>query len=106
MGLLVIAAYRPRPGKEAQLLELVKEHLPILRKEGLATDRPAQVVRAKDGTILEIFEWKSQQAIDDAHDNEAVLEMWNRFNEACSYEIPSNIEEFTKPFPHFEPIDL
>ena len=33
MGKFVIAAYRPRAGKEARLLQLVKEHLPILRRE-------------------------------------------------------------------------
>ena len=45
MGVLVIVAYRPKPGKEARLLELTKEHWPILRGLGLATDRPAYAMR-------------------------------------------------------------
>jgi len=40
MSIMVIVAYRPRPAKEALLLELTKEHLPTLRAQGLATDRP------------------------------------------------------------------
>ena len=31
MGLIVIACYRPKPGKEADLMAVVKDHLPILR---------------------------------------------------------------------------
>ena len=51
MGQFVIVAYRPFEGKEAQLLELVEEHLPILRGQGLATDRRPLVMRAADGAI-------------------------------------------------------
>ena len=106
MGQFVIAAYRPRPGMEARLLELVKDHLPILRSQGLVTDRPAYAMRAKDGTILEVFEWKSPEAINAAHTNQAVLAMWARFNEACSYESLANLEESKQLFAGFEPIDL
>jgi len=41
MGRFVIVAYRPRPGEEQRLVELTREHLPILRSQGLATDRPS-----------------------------------------------------------------
>jgi len=39
MGLFVICAYRPKPGQEKLLRKILKDHVPILRKEGLATDR-------------------------------------------------------------------
>ena len=39
MGQIVIACYRPKRGKDAQLLRLMAEHVPILRSVGLATDR-------------------------------------------------------------------
>ena len=51
MGVMVIVAYRPRPGKAELLLDLTREHVPILRAQGLATDRPAYAMRAADGTI-------------------------------------------------------
>jgi hypothetical protein len=38
MGWFVIVAYRPHPGQEERLLEPMREHLPILRSQGLATD--------------------------------------------------------------------
>ena len=55
-GVVVIVAYRPLPGKEAELLQLTREHVPILRREGLATERPFQAMRAADGTIVEVGE--------------------------------------------------
>ena len=52
MGVLVIVAYRPLPGKEQQLLELTKQHLPVLRREGLATDRPSYAMRAISKSVM------------------------------------------------------
>src|SRR6266852_6163471 len=79
MGSISIACYKPRPGCEEALLELVRNHLPPLRAEGLVTERPSIVMRTADGTIVEIFEWVSQEAIAGAHQNPAVLELWKRF---------------------------
>jgi hypothetical protein len=85
-------------------VQLVKEHLPPLRAEGLVTERPSIVMRTADGTIVEVFEWVSQNAIAGAHSNPVVLELWQRFEAVCTYEIPSNLAEFRNMFAHFEPI--
>jgi hypothetical protein len=101
---MVIVAYRPRPGKEALLLELTRQHLPVLRAQGLATDRPSYAMRAADGTIVEVFEWKSQAAIDAAHSNPAVAKMWERYAEACEYMPLKNLKEAGDLFAGFEPL--
>ncbi len=106
MGQFVIAAYRPRKGKEVRLLELMKEHIPILRGQGFVTDRPSQVMQAKDGTIVEVFEWKSAEAIESAHENEVVKAMWRDFEEACEYTSLADLPESRQPFSSFEPVDL
>ena len=106
MGILVIVAYRPRPGKQALLLKLTKEHVPILRREGLATERPAYAMRAKDGTVIEVFEWKSQAAIDAAHANPAVTKMWQSYVEACEFVPLKDVKESSDLFAGFEPIEL
>jgi quinol monooxygenase YgiN len=106
MGIMVIAAYRPRPGKEADLLELAKTHTPILRQQGLATDRPAYAMRADDGTIIEVFEWKSQAAIDEAHTNPEVLRMWGQYAEVCEYVPLVTVKECSDMFAGFEPVEL
>ena len=104
MGSIVIACYKPRPGCEQALLELVRNHMPVLRGEGLVTERVPIVARAQDGTIVEIFEWTSSEAIAGAHHNPVVLDLWKRFEAVCWYETPVNIAEFQNMFSHFEPI--
>jgi len=102
MGSISVACYKPKPGCEDELIELVRNHLPPLRGERLVTERAPIVMRAKDGTIVEVFEWVSQDAIAGAHTNPVVLELWKRFESVCSYETPSNVVEFQNMFSHFE----
>jgi hypothetical protein len=104
MGSISVACYKPKGGCEAALLELVRGHLPPLRTQGLVTDRASIVMRAADGTVIEIFEWVSPEAIAGAHSNPVVLDLWKRFEAVCTYEIPSNISEFQNMFAHFQPI--
>lgn len=103
---LVVAAYRALPGKESVLLAEVRDHVPLLRSEGLATDRPTVVMRAKDGAIVQVFEWASPAAMEEAKTNPRVRAMWNRFD-ACSEVAPLNtLFESGDLFAEFEPVDL
>ncbi len=104
MGSISVACYKPKPGSEEALLELVRNHLPPLRAEGLVTERASIAMRAQDGTIIEVFEWVSQEAIDSAHKNPVVLDLWKRFEAVCGYQTPSNLREFQNMFSHFEPV--
>lgn len=106
MGIMVIAAYRPKSNKAGELFELMKTHLPILRSQNLVADRPSYAMRAADGTILEIFEWKSRQAIEQAHSNAAVLAMWEQFAAVCDYVPLHSIKESGDMFASFDPIEL
>src|SRR5207244_7385737 len=83
IGICVIVAYRPTPRKEREVLALARDRVPTLRKEGLVTDREPVIMRAKDGTIIEVSEWKSREAIDAAHKNPNVLTMWDKFFAVC-----------------------
>jgi hypothetical protein len=60
VGSISIACYKPLPGREAALLDLVRNHLPPLRAEGLVSERPSITIRTEDGTIVEVFEWVSR----------------------------------------------
>ncbi len=106
MGVYAIAAYRPKKGKEKLLRDVLKDHLPILRKERLVTDRPPYLMRATDGTFIEVFEWNSAAAIEAAHHNSAVQAMWARFVEACTYESLLNLKESKEMFANFESVEL
>jgi hypothetical protein len=106
MGQFVIAAYRPKPGKEQQLLQLVRDHLPILRSQGLVTDRPPYVMRAADGTLVEVFEWKSAEAVQAAHSNPAVGALWARFAEVCDYQPLNTLVECQQLFAEFDAVQV
>ena len=101
----VIACYRPKPGQEAALLDLVRGHVPALRALGLATDRAPFSLRAADGTLVEVFEWTSAKAIEAAHENPDVHQLWAAFGAACSYVKVSELAEAQQLFAEFAPID-
>jgi quinol monooxygenase YgiN len=103
-GVIVIVAYRPKPGKDQQLLALVRDRVPTLRKEELVTDRIPTIMRARDGTIIEVSECKSREAIEAAHKNPRVLEMWNRFFDLCDCVPLNTLSEAKEMFAGFEPI--
>ena len=103
-GVIVIVAYRPKPGKESETLDLVRSRVPTLRKEALVTERTPIIMRARDGTIIEVSEWKSQQAIDAAHKNPTVLAMWNRFFAVCDCVPLNQLSESAEMFAGFEPV--
>jgi quinol monooxygenase YgiN len=104
-GVCVIVAYRPKSGKEKELLELVRNRVPTLCKEGLVTDRRPTMMRARDGTIIEVSEWKSQEAIDAAHRNPNVLKMWEKFFALCDCIPLKNLAEAEEMFASFEPLN-
>ena len=106
MGAMVIAMFRPKPGKDADLMACMRDHLPVLRSQGLATSRETTVLRASDGTLLEIFEWASQAAIDAAHKNPVVHALWERYAACCDYVTLSDLPEAGMMFPGFELVQV
>ena len=102
----VIAAFKPKPGKDAELAAVVEKHWDILKREGLVTDRPRYAMQAKDGTIIEVFEWRSPEAIEQAHHNPAVLALWVEFEAACEYVPLASLPESLHPFSEFQPLPI
>ena len=103
-GIVVIVAYRPKPGKENELVDLVQSRVPTLRKENLVTDGAPTIMRSRDGTIIEVSEWKLQEAIDAAHKNPNVLAMWNKFFATCDCVPLKSLAEADDLFAGFDPI--
>jgi hypothetical protein len=100
---IVIAGYKPKTGKAEVLRQLMREHLLILKQQNLVTDRASIIMEAQDGTIIEVFEWKSKSAIEQAHTNPAVLEMWRKYAEACEYIPVGQVAEAGNLFSDFTP---
>ena len=105
MGVMVVACYRPKPGKDKELEQLTSEHVDILRAQGLATSRRPIAGRAQDGTVVEVFEWVSQDAIDRAHENPEVLKLWQRYGEVCDYVKLADVPESSQMWASFVPLN-
>ena len=102
MGRIVIVAYRPKQGQQAALESLMRRHHARLLAHGLVTDRAPTLMRAADGTIVEVFEWMSAAAIAAAHDNEAIERMWGEYAAVCDYVPLAQLPEAQAPFAEFE----
>ena len=103
MGKIVIATYKPKPGKEKILDRLVKDHVKVLRNYGFATLRPPMIMKSSDGTIVEVFEWISKNAIEEAKENKDVQEYWERYREVCDIIPVSNLIEANTSFSECSP---
>lgn len=103
-GPYVVAAYRPRPGRRDAVLALVDEHLPLLRRKGLATDAPGLLLETEDGALVEIFQWVSEEAAREAHLDPDVGPLWDRFGRHAQLIAPGALEGLKRPFAHLRPV--
>jgi hypothetical protein len=106
MTRIVIACYRPKAGQLEALRGLIREHVATLRAIGLATDRAPITMEAADGTILEVFEWVSADAIQAAHGHPTVLKMWEAFGAVSDYVPVAQVPEASQLFSEFTPIGV
>ncbi|MEQ8473049.1 MAG: hypothetical protein RIC35_17775 [Marinoscillum sp.] len=98
---IVIVGYKPHVGKEDRLVELLRSHVHKLQAEGLATDREPIIAKASDGSFVEVFGWKSVDAITAAHSNAEVQKMWSEFAEVCDYVPVGSLPETKNLFSEF-----
>lgn len=104
-GRIVVVAYKPKPGKQIELEKLCSMHHTRLLNLGLVTPRLPITFKANDNSIVEIFEWVSNDAIHAAHSNPEVLKMWKEFSEVCDYIPAGQIKEFQNMFSEFTPME-
>ncbi|MCG8464181.1 MAG: hypothetical protein MI750_04935 [Xanthomonadales bacterium] len=106
MSHFVIACYSPKPGREYDLINLVRNHVPRLQELEMATPRPPVVLRNRDGVIVELFEWTSVAALEDAQRSDEIQDMWKKFNEVSDYKSLDRLPESRELFAEFELLDL
>lgn len=83
---------------------MLRKHLRVLAGEGLVTTTEASVMRSHDGTLVEVFEWHSAEAIEKAHSNPAVLALWSEFAAVRDYVPLASLAESQQMFAEFEPV--
>lgn len=103
---VVFALYQPHEGKDAELRQLIAEHIPTLRRLELITQRPAILAKSTNGTYIEVFEWRSAESAGQAHQHPEVAKVWEAMGEIADLPTLDSLEEARARFPHFEPVDL
>ncbi len=103
---IVFAIYKPHTNKGNKLKKLLFNHIPILKSNNLITDRPSILVQSKNGIYIEIFEWKSNNAVEEAHKNSEVQKLWDEMAKVCDFTSLDSIEEAKEYFPQFKPMKL
>lgn len=101
-----IVLYRPRKGKDEEVVNMIRDHFPFLRKLGFLTERKVMAMRTKDGLIIVVFEWVSFESIGMAEAHEGVQEIWMQASKISDFDKPGTVKEFSEVFPDFEPIDV
>ncbi len=105
MGRIVIACYKPKPQKAAELAALMRTHLTKLRAEGLVTSRASVMMTAEDGTVIEVVEWASADAIARSHQTAELQALWDEYLEVCEYLPLAEVAGTDEAFAEFEPAD-
>ncbi len=103
---VVFALYRPHEGKDAELRQLIAQHIPTLRQLELITDRPTILVKSKNGTYIEVFEWRSYAAAGQAHQHPELAKIWEAMGKIADLPGLESLDEAKSRFPHFAPVAL
>jgi hypothetical protein len=106
MGRFCIAAYKPKPDQGTALDALIARHWRVLRERDLVTERPRHAMRAADGTVVEVFEWRSAEAVERAHADPAVLALWSEFDAVCEFVPIAALPEAQRPFSEFDALPI
>lgn len=77
MGLLAIAVFEAKKGKEEQTLAIAQELYAYLRSKGYSRDVTYRDAR-KPNTYLDIRMWASKEAATKAHQDPEVHKFWSR----------------------------
>jgi Mg2+/citrate symporter len=99
--IMAFATYKPHEGKENELMTIVKAHLPMLRRLGLASAKEGYLAQAMDGTIIEVFEWASPDAVKQAHTHPEVSKVWDEMTAVADFNPMNELQEAERPFPGF-----
>jgi hypothetical protein len=105
MATCLLVGKKPRHGY-VELCELIAHHIPTLRRLELITDRPAIQVKSKNGTYIEIFEWRTAGASDKAHQRPELAKVWEAMGKVADFPALDSLEEVVDRFPRFEPVEL
>jgi len=101
-----VILYRPHKGKEEELLSHLRAAFPMLRRNGFITDTKVIGLKARDGRILVIFEWTSEEAVDLVGEHPEVQEYWIEQDRISTFDRAADLPEFQRTIPVFERVEI
>ena len=102
---LSLSAYRPRPGRSDEVLRHLRHEVATLRARGHITKRPAPICLTDRGEYLVITEWATPASVDEAHEDEVVVEVWRRKEQLVDYIAPSDLDRSSVSFVSYEVLE-
>jgi hypothetical protein len=102
---LSLSAYRPKPGHSGELLPHLRQEVALLRARGHITNRSAPICVTHRGEYLVITEWASASCVDEAHEDDVVLEVWRRKEQLLEYIAPSDLDNSAIPFVSYDVLE-
>jgi hypothetical protein len=103
MGRIVIVAFRPRPGRQQALESLIRRHDQLLRAEGLVSDRRPTLMRAADGTMVQLLEWVVP--VETIRGAPVLRSMRAEFEAVAEFVPLADVPEARQLFADFEAVD-
>ena len=103
-GIVVICSYQPKPGHEDVARRLMAQHVPLLRRHGLITERAVVQGAGKNGELVEIFEWASEEKSRSAPGIPEIGAHWKAMREAMDFIPLASLPEAQRSFAHFTPV--
>jgi hypothetical protein len=78
-----IVTYVVKTGREAEFERVLRRHWKILRSENLTTDQLPFLLKDPESPMVykEIFEWKSRQSFQKAHESKKVQDIFRKMIE-------------------------
>jgi len=105
MRLTFIIVYKPYKGREQELLPAVKASYVDLVKSDYVTRDAPKLMKTTNGSIILIFDWKSEEMINRAQADPIIQNHWMKLAKLCEFEKSANLVEFQQPFSQFEAIE-
>jgi hypothetical protein len=101
-----IVVYKPYKGRDQELLPAVMASYRDLQKGGYVTTQPPKLMKATNGSIVLIFDWKDENTKNTAQTDPVIQQHWMALSKLCEFEKPMNLTECQQPFSDFESIEI
>ena len=83
----------------------LRREVAALRARGHITNRPAPICLTDRGEYPVITEWSSASSVDEAHEDDVVLEVWRRKEQLVDYIAPSDLDKSSVPFVSYDVLE-